>query len=87
MYAAKCTNFFKNLSVAEFVVEAVDAMEEGQEILITGETTGVYETTVHDMHDHKGQLTQRVEKGQFFAIKTDTLIRRGDKLYLWEEEK
>jgi len=87
VYAAKCTNFFKNLSVAEFVVEAVDAMEEGQEILITGETTGVYETTVHDMHDHKGQLTQRVEKGQFFAIKTDTLIRRGDKLYLWEEEK
>ena len=87
VYAAKCTNFFKNLSVAEFVVEAVDAMEEGQEILITGETTGVYETTMHDMHDNKGQLTQRVEKGQFIAIKTDTLMSRGDKLYLWEEEK
>lgn len=86
VYAAKCTNFFKNLSVAEFIVEAVDAIEEGQQILITGETTGVYETTVHDMHDNKGQLTQRVAKGQYFAIKTDTLIRRGDKLYLWEKE-
>ena len=43
IYAAKCTNFFKNLSVAEFLVEAVDAIEEGQQILITGETTGVYE--------------------------------------------
>ena len=84
-YAAKCTNFFKNLSVAEFVLEAVDAIEEGQEVLITGETTGVYECTVHAMHDAKGKLTERVEKGQFFAIKTDRLIRRGDKLFLWEK--
>ena len=86
-YAAKCTNFFKNLSVAEFVVEAVEAIEEGQDLLITGETTGVYECTAHDMHDDKGQRTQRVEKGQYFAIKTDRLVRRGDKLYLWETEK
>ena len=86
IYAAKCTNFFKNLSVAEFIVEAVDAIEEGQELLITGETTGVYECVAHDMHDNKGQLTQRVLKGQFFAIKTDRLVRRGDKMYLWEKE-
>ena len=86
VYAAKCTNFFKNLSVAEFVVEAVDAIEEGQDLLITGETTGVLECKAHDMHDNKGQLTQRVQKGQFFAIKTDRLVRRGDKLYLWEAE-
>ena len=85
VYAAKCTNFFKNLSVAEFVVEAVDAIEEGQSLLITGETTGVYECTAHDMHDAKGQPTNQVKKGQFFAIKTDTLIRRGDKLFIWDE--
>ena len=85
VYAAKCTNFFKNLSVAEFVVEAVDAIEEGQPLLITGETTGVYECTAHDMHDAKGQPTNQVKKGQFFAIKTDTLIRRGDKLFIWDE--
>ena len=85
VYAAKCTNFFKNLSVAEFVVEAVDAIEEGQSLLITGETTGVYECTAHDMHDAKGQPTKQVKKGQFFAIKTDTLIRRGDKLFIWDE--
>lgn len=86
IYAAKCTNFFKNLSVAEFLIEAVDAIEEGQDLLITGETTGVYECTAHDMHDSKGLLTRRVEKGRYFAIKTDTLIRRGDKLYLWVKE-
>ena len=67
-------------------MEAVDAIEEGQDLLITGETTGVYECTAHDLHDDKGQLTQRVQKGAYFAIKTDRLIRRGDKLYLWEKE-
>ena len=86
VYAAKCTNFFKNLSVAEFVVEAVPAIEEGQELLITGETTGVYECVAHDMHDEQGQPTTRVEQGRCFAIKTDRLIRRGDKLYLWTEQ-
>ena len=86
VYAAKCTNFFKNLSVAEFVVEAVPAIEEGQELLITGETTGVYECVAHDMHDEQGQPTTRVEQGRYFAIKTDRLIRRGDKLYLWTEQ-
>ena len=83
VYAAKCTNFFKNLSVAEFIVEAVDAISEGQELLITGETTGVYECVAKDLHDANGQPTQRVPQGQFFSIKTDRLVRRGDKMYIW----
>ena len=86
VYAAKCTNFFKNLSVAEFVVEAVDAIEEGQDLLITGETTGVYECKAQGMRDTKGNPTSRVPQGQFFSLKTDTLIRRGDKLYIWVKE-
>ena len=86
VYAAKCTNFFKNLNVAEFIVEAVDAIEEGQDLLITGETTGVYTCKAEGLRDTKGRPTQRVEKGQYFSIKTDVLIRRGDKLYLWIED-
>ena len=85
IYAAKCTNFFKNLSVAEFIVEAVDAIEEGQDLLITGETTGVYECKAEGLRDTNGNPTRRVRQGQFFSLKTDTLIRRGDKLYIWEK--
>ena len=85
VYAAKCTNFFKNLSVAEFIVEAVDAIEEGQPLLITGETTGVYECTATGMHDTNGNPTKRVRQGEFFSLKTDRLIRRGDKLFIWDE--
>jgi putative protease len=86
IYAAKCTNFFKNLSVAEFLVEAVEAVEENQEVLIIGETTGVIETCLTSLRDTNGNPTQRVNKGQYFSLKTDTLIRRGDKLYLWAKE-
>ena len=84
IYAAKCTNFFKNLSVAEFVVEAVDAIREGQQLLITGETTGVYECKAEGLRDTNGNPTSTVNKGEFFSLKTDRLIRRGDKLYIWE---
>lgn len=85
IYAAKCTNFFKNLSVAEFVVEAVDAIREGEPLLITGETTGVYECTATGLRDTDGHPTQEVKQGEYFSLKTDRIIRRGDKLYLWKE--
>jgi hypothetical protein len=64
----------------------VDAIEEGQELLITGETTGVYECTAQDLHDTNGHPTKRVEQGQYFSLKTDRLVRRGDKLFLWVKE-
>ena len=82
VFAGKCTNFFKNISVAEFYLEATPQIQEGDELLITGETTGAYETVAHDMHDAKGQPQNIIEKGNFFAIKTDKIIRRGDRIFL-----
>ena len=82
VFAGKCTNFFKNISVAEFYLEASPQIQEGDELLITGETTGAYETIAHDMHDAKGQPQNIIEKGNYFAIKTDKIIRRGDRIYL-----
>jgi putative protease len=82
VFAGKCTNFFKNISVAEFYLEAVPQIQEGDEVLITGETTGAYETIAHDMHDSKGSLQTLIEKGNYFAIKTDKIIRRGDRIFL-----
>ena len=34
------------------------------------------------MHDAKGQPQTIIEKGNFFAIKTDKIIRRGDRIFL-----
>ena len=81
VFAGKCTNFFKKLSVAEFMIEAVEEIREGDELLVTGETTGAYELSAHAMRNAKGIEKEVIQKGAYFSIKTDRLIHRGDKLY------
>lgn len=81
VYAGKCTNFFKNISVAEFQLEAIPTLNEGDELLITGETTGVYETIAQNMHNDAQQVTSQIKQGELFAIKTNKTLHRGDKLY------
>lgn len=81
VYAGKCTNYFKNISVAEFMLEAIPELREGDELLITGETTGAYELIAHELHDEQGNPAEVVKQGLLFALKTDKVVRRGDKLY------
>lgn len=81
VYAGKCTNFFKNISIAEFLLEAIPVLNEGDKLLVTGETTGVYETVATDIHNDAQQVTSQVKKGELFALKTDKVLHRGDKLY------
>ena len=87
VFAGKCTNFFKNISVAEFYLEATKEIREGDELLITGETTGAYELVAKDIHDAKGQLRTEVQKGEYFALKTDKMVRRGDRIFLLKIEE
>lgn len=82
VFAGKCTNFFKNIGVAEFFIEATDAIREGDELLVTGETTGAYEVIAHDMRNAKGDPKEVIQKGAYFSLKTDKTIHRGDKLYV-----
>ena len=87
VFAGKCTNFFKNISVAEFYLEATKEIREGDELLVTGETTGAYELVAKDIHDAKGQLRTEVQKGEYFALKTDKMVRRGDRIFLLKIEE
>ena len=87
VFAGKCTNFFKNISVAEFYLEATKEIREGDELLITGETTGAYEMVANDLHDGKGQVRKEIHKGEYFAIKTDRIVRRGDRIFLLKVEE
>lgn len=82
VFAGKCTNFFKNIGVAEFYVEAIDVLEEGAELLVTGETTGAYTTKAEGIRDAKGNVCRRVAKGAYFSLKTDVTVHRGDKLFV-----
>jgi len=83
VYIGKCTNYFSNIGVAEFILEAQN-LSVGDEILVTGETTGVYEDTVKEIRVDL-QSVQTVGKGIPFSIKTKELIRRNDKLFKWEK--
>lgn len=82
VFAGKCTNFFKNIGVAEFFIEATDAIREGDELLVTGETTGAYEVIAHDMRNAKGDPKEVIQKGAYFSLKTDNPLHRGDKLFV-----
>lgn len=79
VYIGKCTNFFQQIGVAEFLLEA-QYLEVGNEILITGETTGAVEQTVNEIRVALKPV-HRVEKNSYFSIKTNQLIRRNDKLF------
>lgn len=82
VYAGKCTNYFKNIGVAEFLVEAA-VVHQGDELLVTGETTGAYECIATEIRvDLKP--TQMANKGEYFSLKTDQLLHRGDRLYVMQ---
>ena len=75
----KVTNYFKNLSVGEFKLES-GRLAVGEEILITGTTTGVIQMKVTELRVDL-QSVESIEKGTVFSMPTPEKIRRGDKLY------
>ncbi len=85
VYIGRVTNFFSKISVAEILLEAQN-LEVGDEILITGETTGAYEDTVKEIRVDLKSVKQAI-KGDFFSIKTNDLVRRNDKVYKIVESK
>ena len=83
-YSAKAVNYFSNLNVAEFIVEA-GSIKTGDEVLIIGPTTGVVELCVSQLRIDDGTEVQQVAKGQVFSLPVPAKVRRADKLYLWEK--
>ncbi len=83
-YMAKCTNYFSSLGVAEFLIES-GALKLGDEVLITGPTTGVVECTVKELRIDDGTVVDEVHKGQIFSMPVPEKLRRSDRLYLWEK--
>ncbi len=79
VYVGKVTNFFNKINVAEIKIET-GQLSVGDEILIMGETTGVYEDTISDIRVDL-QSVQTAEKGVFCSVATKELVRRGDKVY------
>ncbi len=79
VYVGKAIKHFTNIGVTEFLVEA-QPISEGEELLITGPTTGAVFVTAEDIRVDLQTVTE-VTKGQRFSIKTPEKIRPNDELY------
>lgn len=79
VYVGKAVKHFTNIGVTEFLVEA-QSIGEGEELLITGPTTGAIFITAEDMRVDLKTVSE-VVKGESFSIKTAEKIRPNDQLY------
>lgn len=83
VYAAKGIRYFSNIGVAEFQMEAGE-LHVGDEIIITGPTTGAVPVKVDEIRVDLKPVEKTV-KGERFSIKVAEKIRPSDKLYLWQD--
>jgi putative protease len=79
VYVGKAVKHFGNLGVTEFLVET-QSVKPGDELLITGPTTGAVFITAEDIRVDFNSVEEAV-KGDHFSIKTNEKIRPNEQLY------
>ena len=80
VYLGKVLNFFSKINVAEIKLETAEELSVGNEILITGTTTGAVQQIADEIREDLKPVP-KVVQGSLFSIKTGKVVRRGDKLY------
>jgi len=78
-YVACGINYFSKLGVAEFEMES-GVLQVGDEILITGPTTGAVFQTVEEIRVDLKPVSQTI-KGERFSIKVAEKVRPSDRVY------
>lgn len=80
-YAAKGVKWFSKLGVGEFLMEGAELCV-GDEVIITGPTTGALILKVEDIRVD-GKSVEKAVKGDSFSIAVPAKIRPADRLYRW----
>lgn len=80
-YIAKGVKHFSKLGVGEFFMEG-EELCVGDEVVITGPTTGALIVTVEDIRVG-GKSVPKAVKGDSFSIAVPAKIRPADRLYRW----
>jgi putative protease len=78
-YIGKGLKYFDKLGVGEFKLES-HSLSVGDEILITGPSTGVVQTTIDEIRVDNIP-SDKITKGTVFTVKVNERIRPSDKLY------
>ena len=79
---ARGIKYFDKIGVAEFEMEC-GTLKVGDEILITGPTTGAVMQKVEEIRVNLKAVPQTV-KGERFSIKVAEKVRPSDRLYVME---
>lgn len=75
----KSTNFFVKSNIAEFLIESGE-LHVGEEVWVTGPTTGILQTVVKELYVD-GQKTDHAVKGDLVTFAVEKRIRKADKLF------
>ncbi|MGL5635497.1 MAG: peptidase U32 family protein [Bacteroidales bacterium] len=79
MYIGKGMKYFSNIGVAEFLMETQN-LKVGDEVLITGPTTGAVFITIDELRvDYK--IVTEAKKGDLVSFKVPEKVRPSDKLF------
>lgn len=90
VYCGKVTNWFDRIGVVEITVES-SQLKKGDRVMVIGATTGVVEFDVDDLRVNL-EPVETADKGDRCSVAVDTSIcpdgklRRGDKIYIWEQQ-
>lgn len=79
VYVAKGIKYFSEIGVAEFEMES-QTLKVGDEILITGPTTGALMQTIDEIRVDLKPVQETV-KGERFSFKVNEKIRPSDRMY------
>ena len=79
VYLGKGLNYFPKPKIAHFKLES-QSLEVGDEIIITGPTTGYINATVKELRVND-QSVQRANKGEEVTIPIEEIVRPSDSLY------
>ena len=82
VYLGKVTNYYNRPQVAEMRIETAETLKQGDDLMVIGQTTGVYRATVEELRlGDTAKPVPEVKQGDVFSVKTTEMLHRGDKLY------
>jgi putative protease len=85
LYIGRGTNYFNKIGVAEFELQTGN-LKIGDEIVVSGPTTGVVETTIKEIRVDLKPVEEG-KKGDKISVPIETKIRRADKLFKMVDSK
>ncbi|MBQ8703045.1 MAG: U32 family peptidase [Bacteroidales bacterium] len=80
VYLGLVKNYFHRIGVAEVQLQTAETLRVGDEVMVIGETTGVYRAAIEELRLERDPVPE-VHQGDRFSFATTEPLRRGDKVY------